>query len=91
MAVRTDREQQERLLAMWRELLARSAQLGPVSGSPEDLDAFGEVKDYIIDQIARHEAWLKKDRVTVEKIGSESAQFATPRNPRNNDQPAGTR
>lgn len=36
-----------------RDLLARLDELGPCSDDPADLDAFGEVKDYLLDQLER--------------------------------------
>lgn len=36
----------------YREMLARLDELGPASDAPEDLDAFGEVKDVLLARLA---------------------------------------
>lgn len=44
------------LLGAYRELLRRADAVGPVSEAPEDLEAFGEVKDYLLGQVERLES-----------------------------------
>ena len=56
-----ERRQQERIVGVWRGLLAKLVELGPESESREDLDGYGEVKDYLLDRIAVVEKILSRD------------------------------
>lgn len=54
-----ERRSQQRLLDMWQGMLDRLNRVGPVSDARVDLEAFGEVKDYILDRIDAHETILR--------------------------------
>ena len=53
-----ERRQHETLLGTWKGLLQKLNRIGPTSASYEDLRAFGEVKDYILDRIEAEEGVL---------------------------------
>ena len=53
-----ERRQQERLLRTWKVLWQKLCEIGPASESFEDVQAFGNVGDYILDQIAMIESLL---------------------------------
>lgn len=77
------------LLTAYREVLDR---LNWIKAAPDcDLDpeAVAEITDYLLDRIDLYRPAIGAGE--SEKKPPENAQFATPRNPRNNDQPAGTR
>lgn len=57
-----ERRRQERILRVWRDTLDRLNQVGPLSDSKEDVDGFGEVKDYLLDFIERCERILLNAR-----------------------------
>jgi hypothetical protein len=90
MGMRKYRQGRMRLLAMWRDLLTLANNLSPETDDPEELEALAEVKDYIIDQVEAHEAWLKIG-VLPEKVVAENAQFATCENRLDNGSTAGAR
>lgn len=46
-----ERRQQERILHAWQHLLDTLNRIGPESDSREDLEGFGNVKDYLLDRI----------------------------------------
>jgi hypothetical protein len=58
-----ERRTQERLLGIWRKTLLTLDEIGPSSEAPEDLNAFGEVKDYVLDRVADIEDKLERDRI----------------------------
>lgn len=90
MGIRKYRLLRLRLLATWRELLARANTLAPETDDPKELEALAYVKDYIIDQIDAHESWLKIG-VSPEKVAAENAQFATQENRLHNGVVLGSR
>lgn len=49
-----ERRSHERMLRVYGTLLRRLERLGPASDAPDDLDGFGEVKDYLLERIAAH-------------------------------------
>lgn len=53
-----ERRQHERLLSVWRTMLGRLNDMGPQSDAHQHLEAFGHVKDYILDRIEECEAVL---------------------------------
>ncbi|MEO5829142.1 MAG: hypothetical protein ABIQ36_01080 [Rhodanobacter sp.] len=46
-----ERRLHEQGLGIWERLLRDVVRMGPLSESAEDLDGFGEVKDYISERI----------------------------------------
>lgn len=46
-----ERQLHSRVLSTWETLLRRLEKIGPASDDPEDLDGYGNVKDYILDRI----------------------------------------
>jgi hypothetical protein len=57
-----ERRTHERLLDVWQGMLDRLNRIGPTSDSHADLEAFGNVKDYILDRIEHEESLLHNAR-----------------------------
>ncbi|PXV55954.1 hypothetical protein SAMN04487785_10847 [Dyella jiangningensis] len=53
-----ERRQHEQLLGVWKRMLHALLDIGPTSDSQEDLEAYGSVKDYILDRIDERESIL---------------------------------
>lgn len=58
-----ERRQHETLLSTWKGLLQKLNRIGPTSDGFDDLRAFGEVKDYILDRIEVEESVLHNAKV----------------------------
>lgn len=57
-----ERRRQERILSAYQGMLDTLNRIGPTSESHEDLEAFGEVKDYLLDCVEQREDILRNAR-----------------------------
>lgn len=76
-----DRRQQEVLLRTWKHMLEKLNEIGPASASHDDLQAFGHVKDYILDQIEHTETVLHNARSLRHRVNSLPPKDNAPDNP----------
>jgi hypothetical protein len=54
-----ERRSIETAIAIYKRLLVRVNNLGPESESPEHIEAFGQIKDYLLEVIERYEIRLE--------------------------------
>ena len=54
-----ERQMHQRVLVTWETILRKLERIGPESDTPAELDAYGEVKDYILGRIEVRQRLLR--------------------------------